>query len=208
MASPSRANGRVRLSAAERYQQLLHAAREAYLDLGIDRASVHQVAKFAGVNVATIYQHFPSAAELFYQAVLVPLDASVDEHLEAGTQRMRNSETEDRAAALHASLLELMLDIGPTVNAVVFSEHEVGRRYVHETIRPRIDAWLVEALHGIGYHNAALRRSTASTLLGTYLWLSMHSSYRGEDLVADGWALRIASFVDGGITLASQPDAS
>jgi AcrR family transcriptional regulator len=207
MASGSRANGRVRLSAAERYQQLLHAAREAYINLGIDRASVHQVAKFAGVNVATIYQHFPSAAELFYQAVLVPLDVCVDEHLEAGTQRMKDSDPEDRAASLHESLLALMLDIGPTVNAVVFSEHEIGRRYVRETIRPRIDSWLAEALDGMGYHDAAIRQSTASTLLGIYLWLSMHALYRGEDPVADGWARRIASFVEGGITLDRQPDA-
>ena len=207
MAPPSRANGRVRLSAGERHQQLLRAAREAYLELGIDRASVHQIAKFAGVNVATIYQHFPSAAELFYQAVLVPLDACVDEHLEAGTQRLKDAAAERRTVELHTSLLELMLDIGPTVNAVVFSEHQVGRRYVAETIRPRIDAWLADALDDMGYHEAASRRSTASTLLGIYLWLSMHSSYRREDLVADGWARRIASFVGGGITLAPQPEA-
>ena len=207
MASPARANGRVRLSAAERYQQLLTAARSTYLELGIDRASVHQVAKAAGVNVATIYQHFPSVAELFYQAVLQPLDASVDRHLEVATRRLGEVDPQDRAATLHASLLDLMMDIGPTVNAVVFAENEVGRRYIRDEIRPRMDAWLAEELDAIGYRDAASRRSTATTLLGTYLWLSMHASYRREDPVADGWAARIASFVDGGIAQVPQPDA-
>ena len=174
MAPPSRANGRVRLSADERHQQLLRAAREAYLELGIDRASVHQIAKFAGVNVATIYQHFPSAAELFYQAVLVPLDACVDEHLEAGTQRLKDAAAERRTVELHTSLLELMLDIGPTVNAVVFSEHQVGRRYVAETIRPRIDAWLADALDDMGYHEAAFATIDRVNTSG-YLPLAQHA---------------------------------
>src|SRR5690242_18438303 len=64
---------RVRLPAAERRAQLIRIAQEVYLDLGIDRTSVLKVARAAGVNNATIYQHFSSTAELFEEAVLRPL---------------------------------------------------------------------------------------------------------------------------------------
>lgn len=49
---------RVRLSAAERHEQLLLTAREVFSERGFEGASVEEIASRAGVSKPVVYEHF------------------------------------------------------------------------------------------------------------------------------------------------------
>lgn len=48
-----------------RYREILHSAAELAADRGFDRVQMHDVAKDAGVAIATLYRYFPSKTHLF-----------------------------------------------------------------------------------------------------------------------------------------------
>lgn len=49
----------------ERYRRILRAAARHGADKGIERVQMHEVAKDAGVAIATLYRYFPSKTHLF-----------------------------------------------------------------------------------------------------------------------------------------------
>ncbi len=49
----------------ERYQRILVAAARLAAESGYERVQMHEVAKAAGVAIATLYRYFPSKAHLF-----------------------------------------------------------------------------------------------------------------------------------------------
>ena len=48
-----------------KHQQILHGAREVFLECGYEGASVNDIAKRAGVSKGTLYNHFPDKESLF-----------------------------------------------------------------------------------------------------------------------------------------------
>jgi AcrR family transcriptional regulator len=64
--------------------RILHAARERFLNQGVDGASLRAIAKDAGTSIGMIYYYFPSKDELFlavveevYERVLADLSAAL-----------------------------------------------------------------------------------------------------------------------------------
>lgn len=57
----------VRLPAAERRVQLLHAARSVFATEGFQHATMETVASEAGITKPVLYQHFSSKRELFLE---------------------------------------------------------------------------------------------------------------------------------------------
>lgn len=55
----------VRSPAAPKYEAILEAAAEVFLEAGFGHASMDEIARRAGVSKATIYNHFDSKPELF-----------------------------------------------------------------------------------------------------------------------------------------------
>jgi AcrR family transcriptional regulator len=49
----------------ERYRRILRAAARHGAEKGIERVQMHEVAKDAGVAIATLYRYFPSKTQLF-----------------------------------------------------------------------------------------------------------------------------------------------
>lgn len=189
---------RVRLSASERRAQLTRVAQEVYLELGIDRTSVLKVARAAGVNNATIYQHFSSTNELFEEAVLLPLDRILQEELTLADERMKDLDRSDRLTELHASLSTIMSRIGEMLNAILFAKNDAGRRHFTDRLLPRLENWIAENLEAAGQPTTGRSASAAPGIVGVHLWLAMHASYRGaED--TDDWAGGIADFLNAGL---------
>ena len=70
-----------RLSRAERREQLLAAATEAFASAGFTATSLDEVAAAAGVTRVILYRHFDSKSEL-YQAVLDRMCARLEAHVD------------------------------------------------------------------------------------------------------------------------------
>jgi len=189
---------RVRLPAAERRAQLIRIAQEVYLDLGIDRTSVLKVARAAGVNNATIYQHFSSTAELFEEAVLRPLGRTLDEELTAADSRLEGLDSAERLNEMHTALASTMARIGRMLNAILFASNDAGRRYFAEHLHPRLVAWIAGQLDAAGQSNTGPAASAAPGILGVHLWLAMHTEYRGDG-DTHRWTAGIADFLNGGL---------
>jgi len=63
--APRRLPGRARMSAADRREAILDAARAAFADRGFHETSLDSVAERAGVSKALLYEHFSSKRELY-----------------------------------------------------------------------------------------------------------------------------------------------
>lgn len=65
-------------------QRIINAAREAFLQKGVSRTSLEQIANHAGVTRGAVYWHFKNKAELFYamrEQVFLPLIDRMDDTL-------------------------------------------------------------------------------------------------------------------------------
>lgn len=195
---PSAKPRRVRLSAADRRAQLIRIAQEVYLELGIDRTSVLKVARAAGVNNATIYQHFSSTAELFEEAVLRPLERTLDEELTAADLRLDGLDSAERLNEIHTALASTMARIGRMLNAILFANNPAGRRCFAEQLHPRLVTWIADQLSAAGQSTTGPAAAAAPGILGVHLWLAMHNEYRGDG-DTHGWTAGIADFLNAGL---------
>ncbi len=66
-----------RADAARNFDAVLKAATEAYTELGAD-ASMEEIARRAGVGVATVYRNFPTRADLMECVYLTSVDELVN----------------------------------------------------------------------------------------------------------------------------------
>ncbi|MUL65937.1 hypothetical protein BOO86_15785 [Mycobacterium sp. CBMA 234] len=72
--TPSR---RPRRKPGEAREALVATARDVFVDVGYQGASLRQIAAKAGTTQAILYRYFPSKAELFAESVLGPVQAFV-----------------------------------------------------------------------------------------------------------------------------------
>lgn len=68
---------RPRRRPGEAREALVAAARDAFIDVGYQGASLRQIAAKARTTQAILYRYFPSKAELFEESVLAPFQAFV-----------------------------------------------------------------------------------------------------------------------------------
>src|SRR3954471_14562596 len=68
---------RVRADAQRSVDALVDAAREVFLEAGVD-APVRQIARRAGVGLATFYRHFPERSDLVTAVFRHEVDACAD----------------------------------------------------------------------------------------------------------------------------------
>ncbi len=70
---------RARRRTGEAREDVISAARTAFIELGYHGASLRQIALRAGTTQAMLYRYFPSKAELFVASVLRPFEEFVGE---------------------------------------------------------------------------------------------------------------------------------
>src|SRR5438105_7916638 len=92
---------RSRLTAEQRRQAILGAAKRVFGQAGYHEATTRDIAAAAGVSEALLYQHFPGKRQLFMELVLAAA-AELERRLHAA------SLAEDRAAASVAAYFDFV----------------------------------------------------------------------------------------------------
>lgn len=139
----SSSGARKRLPSAQRRQQIIDAARELFVRVGREGVSTHQIAEAAGVNVAIVYKHFRSSAEVFDVAVRQSLEGTVRERISEGVSAEYSGDTREQLVRLHEALLTTLIDVAPTLGIVLFGDRDTGRIFYRDCIDPLIDQWIV-----------------------------------------------------------------
>ncbi len=189
---------RRRLSAAERRQEILEAARSVFLRRGLSGARTREIAEAAGVNEALLYQHFSSKDALFEAAVVAPMRQVLDVVVAAQSTLPSMSadlETVRTFTRYYVrAFLEIMTAAAPAMGVTMFSDPEVGSLFFHQTFRPMIDvvaSVITRATEGIA--NPLAKPDVIATMgLGACFTLAVDHAFRGVPLDVDGCADEIA----------------
>ena len=134
---------RVYRPSAERREEIIAAAQEAFVRSTFSGARTRDIAEAAGVNQAILFRLFPTKEDLFEAAVLQPLiDAMRSIH--GRIEVYATAKTPDQMGALAEPStiqhLEDMQRILPLLTTALFSDHERGRALFREHLEPLIRA--------------------------------------------------------------------
>jgi AcrR family transcriptional regulator len=138
-----------RLSAEDRKQQILEAARAAFSRRGdVAGTRIRDIAAEAGISEGNIYRHFDSKEELFFQAAVRPLT----EAFELGEDRMRELVPELPGADRHKltvtyfrEMITMLADLIPLLGLVLFGDPEYADPFYRDVLEPALsdlgDRW-------------------------------------------------------------------
>ena len=131
------------LPAEERRKRILEAAREVFSQTGLKGARTRELAQAAGINQATLFEHFKSKEELFLAAVVAPLEELMEGARER-TQSYANAQSTDNLVDLlqtsMSKRLQNIVEIFPLLVQALFSDRELGITLYQERISPLLDA--------------------------------------------------------------------
>jgi AcrR family transcriptional regulator len=192
---------RRRLTAEARKSSILAAARRAFSETGdMNGTTIKLIAERSGISEGVIYRHFESKDQLFFEAVVEPLNEAVDE-LVAVAQMSDQTEplTTERQAAmvdrLFAMLTSTLEEMLPLLGLVLFGDPAVAQRFYRENFAVAMDrlaaAWQeVGARHGFESPSFDV---TARAVMGIALILALEAHHgtrfdreRALGLVAEG----------------------
>lgn len=136
-------NARSRLSAEERREQIVVAARQVFEQSGFDGARTRDLAAAAGVNEALLYRHFASKEELFEAAVAGPLEAAVAKLVKLAGEPPDTFDSS--GAVMHQRTYQFIYDlmgvieeIGPLLGVVLFGQAVRAGEYFQSRIDPSL----------------------------------------------------------------------
>ncbi len=131
------------LPAEQRRKLILEAAREVFARSGLKGARTRELAQAAGINQATLFDHFKSKEDLFMAAVIEPLATL----LEGATERSEAYRNAPSAEILAEQLqrgmqdrLSNTIEMFPLLCQALFSDQAVGTRLYAEKIEPLLEA--------------------------------------------------------------------
>jgi AcrR family transcriptional regulator len=131
---------RKRLTAAARRQMILDAARDVFLESGLNGARLRDIADRVGITEAYLYRHFASKTDLYEAAVHEP----VRQATEAFTQRLESLVGPEPMTGLelvrriNEIMLEFMLEAVPYLGVALFSDVASGGSFYRSKIYPRV----------------------------------------------------------------------
>lgn len=141
---------RTRLKSADRKAQIVAAAREVFIEQGINGARSREIAERAGITEAYLYRHFHSKSEIFRVAVDKPLKDLI-EHLRQETHELAERDDVTRAEVLlhcHELFLDFMVEMAPLIAAALFSDpdprHEFYTDYLFPSLRGVLEVIIPE----------------------------------------------------------------
>jgi AcrR family transcriptional regulator len=192
---------RRRLTAEARKTSILAAARKAFTETGdMNGTTIKVIAERSGISEGVIYRHFESKDQLFYEAVVEPLQRAVDE-IVAATESIDRDEplTPERQretmTGLYRQLLSTLVDVLPLLGLVMFGDPKVARRFYRENFAPAMDklaeAWRdVEDRYGFPFESPDV---AARAVMGMAMMLALevkHADHFDRDravaLISDG----------------------
>src|SRR6516165_6283746 len=176
---------RRRLTAEARKSSILAAARRAFTETGdMNGTTIKLIAERSGISEAVIYRHFESKDQLFFEAVVEPLQKAVDD-LVAATELVDKDEplTPERQltgmTGLYKQLTSTLEHILPLLGLVLFGDPHVARRFYRENFAVAMDrlaeAWReVEDRYGFPFESPDI---SARAVMGMALVLALESHH-------------------------------
>jgi AcrR family transcriptional regulator len=195
----------VRLTGAERRQEILVAAQSVFTANGLGGARTSQIAEAAGVAESMLYKHFASKRDLFEAAVTKP----VAEFVQSVADSADGLLDRDGPGSEHfyRSFMDTMTEVLPLLGVALFSDAEEGRRFYNTSIVPLFDRYEEKVRRSL---DAAGGRVDAGFLsravIGIMFLLALDTTYRDGSNAggypADRAALadEVRSFVYGGLS--------
>lgn len=131
------------MAAAERRQHILDTAREVFAREGLKGARTRELAKAAGINPATLFEHFRSKEELFVAAVVQPLEQLMEGARERAESYASAASPEDMLSLLSPGMamhLQSMVETYPLLVQALFSEPSLGETFYRAHMEPMFQA--------------------------------------------------------------------
>lgn len=131
------------LPAEERRQLILEAAKKVFAHSGLQGSRTRDLAQAAGINQATLFEHFSSKDELFAAAILQPLTQLLDGVRERYAAYEAADSPENLLSLLQTGMqkhLENIIEIYPLLVQALFSDQAAGKQLYHEQVQPLITA--------------------------------------------------------------------
>ncbi len=193
---------RRRLTAEARKSSILAAARRAFTETGdMNGTTIKVIAEHSGISEGVIYRHFESKDQLFFEAVVEPLERAVDA-LVAATEIVDRDEplTPQRQletmTGLYRQLISTLEQILPLLGLVLFGDPQVARRFYRQHFAVAMDrlaeAWReVEDRYGFEFESPDI---SARAVMGMALIVALENHHnkkkfdrdRAVALISDG----------------------
>ena len=192
---------RRRLTAEALKSSILAAARRAFTETGdMNGTTIKVIAAHSGISEGVIYRHFESKDQLFFEAVVEPLKAAVDDLVAAmATVDQDEPLTPQRQletmTGLYRQLVSTLEHVLPLLGLVLFGDPQVATRFYRENLAVAMDrlaeAWReVENRLGFPFESPDI---SARAVMGMALVLALESHHskkfdrdRAVALISDG----------------------
>lgn len=177
---------RRRLPAAERRHSILEAARSAFSETGdMNGTTIKVIAARSGISEGVIYRHFASKDQLYFEAIVEPLQEAVEElmritldiDLDSWTEELRAGGTRQMYKQLTATLGEIV----PLLGLVLFGDPESAGTFYRSTFSRAIDE-LGEGWQGFySKHGQQIPAQTAArSVVGIALMLALEARFNPD----------------------------
>lgn len=195
---------RSRLTAAERRERIVEAARPLFIAGGLSGTRTRDIAAAAGVNEALLYQHFDSKQQIFDEAVTAPL-ARIVARL-AGTPGEPIVDDEGRVQRQATEtfvrvLLDTMVESTGLFGVVLFSDSGTGQQFYRDRIAPLLDQIIVTIEDNLSHwrHRPFDPRVVVPAVFGMCWGLAIDASYRGELVDSEAVAAELTGMLFMGV---------
>ena len=188
---------RVRLSAEERRETIVRAARYLFLRHGFHGATTRAIARQAGVTEAILYQYFPSKDALFEETVVRPASANAESLLARMSALTEASRAQNPAALRDAQreLLEEVTRLVPGIGALFYSDPEVGRQLYRQLMVPMFERHVAELS---GDTDPERMRNFLTLSYGAALGGALHQHFAAEPKDASELSEHLAALIENG----------
>lgn len=151
MPRPDNEQPRKRLTAAARREMILAAARDVFVESGLNGARLRDIADRVGITEAYLYRHFDSKTDLYEAAVHEPVRQAIDSftaRLEAlvDLEPMTGLEL---VRSINEIMLEFMLESVQYLGVALFSDVTSGGSFYQSKVYPRVHEPLLFLLRSI-----------------------------------------------------------
>lgn len=192
MAKPEK-QPRKRIPASERRQLILEEARAAFLEAGggVAAVSARTIAKRCGIDEALIYRHFGTKEELYFEAVLAPVEVVFHE-LAAGVERVSTVEVPaDQVQREWNLTYDLVLglcsvpgDVLRAFGMLLFGERATAAKFYGSTLGPalrRLESLVEGELPNWPHRDISPPVSVRATV-ATCFWIVVESDLAGQEV--------------------------
>ncbi len=196
-----------RLSAEDRREQILAAARDEFLSVGPEGARISRIAERAEVNQALLYRFFPSKEAMFEAAVIEPLDRMLTDLLVELSRQVEVDRAPEVIQTFFRNLLGIFTEAFELFSTVLFSDRTSGHEFYRTRIVPFIDNLADQVSSaGDGWRQNQDPAITVPMSVGMCWGVVMDAHFRELDLDLDAAAVQLTTFAVAGIFGSTRAD--